>query len=120
MKAESIGLLESRAFWQNHAVAEIAKVFACLALDHVAFDDRGEQLQSIGRWHPPLTKNSRHAPLATRHPCFRTLMKRARRSAESCALQTFGDHLRRERLAELADLNPRTGQKIEAGAPAFH
>ena len=47
-------------------------------------------------------------------------MKRARRSAESCALQTFGDHLRRERLAELADLNPRTGQKIEAGAPAFH
>ena len=40
------------------------------------------------------------------------------------SLQTFDDHLRRERmargqtqerLAELADLNPRTVQKIEAG-----
>ena len=47
-----------------------------------------------------------------------------RRSAESRPLQTFGDNLRRERmargltqerLAELADLNPRTVQKIEAG-----
>ena len=47
-----------------------------------------------------------------------------KRSEESRALQTFGDNLRRERmargltqerLAELADLNPRTVQKIEAG-----
>ncbi len=47
-----------------------------------------------------------------------------RHSAELRALQTFGDNLRRERmargltqerLAELADLNPRTVQKIEAG-----
>ena len=47
-----------------------------------------------------------------------------RRSAESRALQTFGDNLRRERmargltqqrLAELVALNPRTVQKIEAG-----
>ena len=47
-----------------------------------------------------------------------------RRSAESRARQTFGDNLRRERmargltqerLAELADLNPPTVQKIEAG-----
>jgi len=47
-----------------------------------------------------------------------------KRSAESRALQTFGGNLRRERmargltqerLAELADLNPRTVQKIEAG-----
>ena len=48
----------------------------------------------------------------------------SKRSAESRALQTFGDNLRRERmarrltqerLAELADLNRRTVQKIEAG-----
>ena len=47
-----------------------------------------------------------------------------KRSSESRALQTFGDNLRRERmargltqerLAELADLNPRTVQKIKAG-----
>ena len=46
------------------------------------------------------------------------------RSAEARFLRTLGDNLRRERtargmtqerLAELADLNPRTVQKIEAG-----
>ena len=54
----------------------------------------------------------------------RITRERPRRSTESRALQTFGDDLRRERmargltqerLAELADLNPRTVQKIEAG-----
>ncbi len=51
-----------------------------------------------------------------------------KRSAESRALRTFADNLRRERmargvtqerLAELADLIPRTMQKIEAGDSAI-